>query len=532
MGKYFGTDGFRGKAGVDLTAEHAFQVGRFLGWYYSRKHTEDSARIVIGKDTRRSSYMFENALAAGITSSGADAYLLHVTTTPCVSYITRTENFDCGVMISASHNPFYDNGIKLMNGVGDISPFQACCTALASTLGVGNIAGVSVAIATGGPGAVFWMWAVALMGFIVKFSEITLGMAYRERDPETGRWHGGFYWYVRRGLGKSWKWLGIFWAVILGCAMVFAPAVQANSVVEAIRVSFDVPGWIVGVIFAVIMAVVLVGGIKSISSFAEKVVPLMALAYVIGSIFILVKFGSNIPHVFAMIFEYAFTPMAATGGFAGSTVMLAIRWGLARGVYSNEAGTGMAPLAHSSSSANHPVKQGLWGISEVFVDTIIVCTMTALVVLCTGVWTEGGTGAALTATAFGAGFGNAIAGTVFEVAIITFFAFTTALVNVYYGEICMTVLGGKKFILPYRLLGCAFAIIGSVGALSVLWNLFDFFFGVCAVCNLVVCFLMRKQIGALINDYLTRLKSGKWEPTSEAAANAIPELWVNDKAAK
>lgn len=421
--------------------------------------------------------------------------LLILTSAVAVYLSVRFKFFQFTRFGHAMKNTFgkiFDKG----DGEGDISPFQACCTALASTLGVGNIAGVSVAIATGGPGAVFWMWAVALMGFIVKFSEITLGMAYRERDPETGRWHGGFYWYVRRGLGKSWKWLGIFWAVILGCAMVFAPAVQANSVVEAIRVSFDVPGWIVGVIFAVIMAVVLVGGIKSISSFAEKVVPLMALAYVIGSIFILVKFGSNIPHVFAMIFEYAFTPMAATGGFAGSTVMLAIRWGLARGVYSNEAGTGMAPLAHSSSSANHPVKQGLWGISEVFVDTIIVCTMTALV------------------------------------AIITFFAFTTALVNVYYGEICMTVLGGKKFILPYRLLGCAFAIIGSVGALSVLWNLFDFFFGVCAVCNLVVCFLMRKQIGALINDYLTRLKSGKWEPTSEAAANAIPELWVNDKAAK
>ncbi len=405
--------------------------------------------------------------------------LLILTSAVAVYLSVRFKFFQFTRFGHAMKNTFgkiFDKG----DGEGDISPFQACCTALASTLGVGNIAGVSVAIATGGPGAVFWMWAVALMGFIVKFSEITLGMAYRERDPETGRWHGGFYWYVRRGLGKSWKWLGIFWAVILGCAMVFAPAVQANSVVEAIRVSFDVPGWIVGVIFAVIMAVVLVGGIKSISSFAEKVVPLMALAYVIGSIFILVKFGSNIPHVFAMIFEYAFTPMAATGGFAGSTVMLAIRWGLARGVYSNEAGTG----------------------------------------------------AALTATAFGAGFGNAIAGTVFVVAIITFFAFTTALVNVYYGEICMTVLGGKKFILPYRLLGCAFAIIGSVGALSVLWNLFDFFFGVCAVCNLVVCFLMRKQIGALINDYLTRLKSGKWEPTSEAAANAIPELWVNDKTAK
>lgn len=257
--------------------------------------------------------------------------LLILTSAVAVYLSVRFKFFQFTRFGHAMKNTFgkiFDKG----DGEGDISPFQACCTALASTLGVGNIAGVSVAIATGGPGAVFWMWAVALMGFIVKFSEITLGMAYRERDPETGRWHGGFYWYVRRGLGKSWKWLGIFWAVILGCAMVFAPAVQANSVVEAIRVSFDVPGWIVGVIFAVIMAVVLVGGIKSISSFAEKVVPLMALAYVIGSIFILVKFGSNIPHVFAMIFEYAFTPMAATGGFAGSTVMLAIRWGLARGV--------------------------------------------------------------------------------------------------------------------------------------------------------------------------------------------------------
>ena len=185
--------------------------------------------------------------------------LLILTSAVAVYLSVRFKFFQFTRFGHAMKNTFgkiFDKG----DGEGDISPFQACCTALASTLGVGNIAGVSVAIATGGPGAVFWMWAVALMGFIVKFSEITLGMAYRERDPETGRWHGGFYWYVRRGLGKSWKWLGIFWAVILGCAMVFAPAVQANSVVEAIRVSFDVPGWIVGVIFAVIMAVVLVGG--------------------------------------------------------------------------------------------------------------------------------------------------------------------------------------------------------------------------------------------------------------------------------
>ena len=333
-------------------------------------------------------------------------------------------------------------------------------------------------------------------------------------------------------LGKNWTWLGIIWAVILGCAMVFAPAVQINSVVEAINTSFSVPPWIIGVVSAILMAIVLLGGIQSISKFAEKVVPAMALVYVIGSLFVLVKFAGNIPGVFGMIFRYAFSPVAASGGFAGATVMLAIRWGLARGVYSNEAGTGMAPLAHSSSSANHPVKQGLWGITEVFVDTIVVCTMTALVVLVSGQWDSGASGSALTATAFGTAFGNQMAGTLFVTIIIVFFAFTTALVNVYYGEICIDILGGKKLILPYRILGCAFAIIGSVGALSVLWNLFDFFFGICAVLNLIVCFLMRKQIGALIKDYLARVKSGKWEPTNEAAAQAIPELGLNDTANK
>lgn len=456
--------------------------------------------------------------------------LLILTSAVAVFLSIKFKLFQFTIFGHAMKNTFgkiFDKG----DGEGDITPFQACCTALASTLGVGNIAGVSVAIATGGPGAVFWMWAVALMGFIVKFSEISLGMAYREKDPETGRWHGGFYWYVRRGLGKGWTWLGIIWAVILCCAMVFAPAVQINSVVEAVNTAFSVNPLIIGIISAVLMAIVLVGGIQSISKFAEKVVPIMALAYVIGSLFVLVRFAGNIPGVFAMIFEYAFSPAAATGGFLGSTVMLAIRWGLARGVYSNEAGTGMAPLAHSSSSANHPAKQGLWGIAEVFVDTIIVCTMTALVVLCSGAWTSGATGAALTATAFGIAFGNQTAGTLFVTIIIVFFAFTTALVNVYYGEICIDILGGRKLILPYRILGCIFAIIGAVGALSVLWNLFDFFFGICTVCNLIVCFLMRKQIGSIIKDYLARVKSGKWEPTNEAAARAIPELGLNDEPA-
>lgn len=247
---------------------------------------------------------------------------------------------------------------------------------------------------------------------------------------------------------------------------------------------------------------------------------------------ILVLHAGAIPGAFGMIFKYAFTPTAASGGFAGSTIMLAVRWGLARGVYSNEAGTGMAPLAHSSSNANHPAKQGLWGITEVFVDTIVVCTMTALVVLCTGVWDCGEAGAALTSLAFGTAMGSQALGTIFVSVIIAFFGFTTALVNIYYGEICLDALNLKKLTIPYRVLGCAFAIIGSVGALSVLWNLFDFFFGVCAVCNLFLCIAMRKQVAAIINDYLARIKSGKWEASNEASVAKIPELAVKESASK
>jgi amino acid carrier protein len=413
---------------------------------------------------------------------------------------------------------------------GKVRPISAAFAALACAVGASNIVGVPVAIALGGPGAVFWIWILAIFGMCTKYCEVAMGIKYRRKN-DVGEWVGGPAYYLR-GLGKKIGVVfGVGYAFFFMIELVPSLASQGVSAAEQFNV-FGANQTVTGIIIAVLVGVILAGGFKRVSSVTDILVPVMACLYVLGALVIIFAHVGELPAIFGMIFQDAFTGRAAVGGFAGATVMAAIRWGAARGVYSNEAGTGMAPLAHSSSSANHPVKQGLWGISEVFVDTIIVCTMTALVVLCTGVWTEGGTGAALTATAFGAGFGNAIAGTVFVVAIITFFAFTTALVNVYYGEICMTVLGGKKFILPYRLLGCAFAIIGSVGALSVLWNLFDFFFGVCAVCNLVVCFLMRKQIGALINDYLTRLKSGKWEPTSEAAANAIPELWVNDKAAK
>lgn len=242
---------------------------------------------------------------------------------------------------------------------------------------------------------------------------------------------------------------------------------------------------------------------------------MMALAYTAVSIFVLIQFYEQIPATFQLIFQSAFADTAVTGGFLGATVVQAVRWGLARGVYSNEAGTGMAPLAHSSVTINHPVKQGLWGIVEVFVNSFVICTMTALVVLCTGVWTSGETSSALTSLAFGTAFHNMTAGTIFVSVIIAFFAFTTALVNVYYGEICIAIFGGKRFAIPYRILGCIFAVIGAVGSLSMLWNLFDFFFGICTVCNLAVCFAMRKKIGALIQDYLNRMRSGQWTSSAE-----------------
>ena len=233
-----------------------------------------------------------------------------------------------GHVMKNTFGKIFDKG----SGDGNIKPFKAACTALASTLGVGNIAGVSVAIATGGPGAVFWMWFIAMLGLIVKFSEVTLGLAYREKDPVSGVWHGGFPWYVKNALGKNWRWLSVLWAVVMAAGMMFAPSIQAAEISNAINTAFAINPYVVGITVAVLMAAVLLGGLKSISNFANLVVPFMAVIYIIGAIFVMITNASMIPQAFAMIFEDAFTGTAASGGFAGSTVMLAVRWGLARGI--------------------------------------------------------------------------------------------------------------------------------------------------------------------------------------------------------
>ncbi len=433
-----------------------------------------------------------------------------------------------GHVMKNTFGKIFDKG----SGEGNINPFKAACTALASTLGVGNIAGVSVAIATGGPGAVFWMWFIAMLGLIVKFSEVTLGLAYREKDPVTGVWHGGFPWYVKHGLGDNWRWLSVIWAVTMAAGMMFAPSIQAAEISNAINTAFAVNPYIVGITVAVLMAAVLLGGLKSVSNFANLVVPFMAIIYIIGALFVIIVNIDMIPHAFALIFKDAFTGAAAEGGFAGGTVMLAVRWGLARGIYSNEAGTGTAPLVHSSSSVNHPVKQGLWGIFEVFFDTIVVCTMMAMVVMTSGLWNSGASGAALTTAGFAAAFGSETAAAIFVSIIIAFFAFTTCVVNVYYGGICLNALGVEGiWIKIYYAVGCAWAIVGAIGAAKTLWSTFDFFYGTCVICNLIVIFLLSGKVKLLVDDYKQHLKDGKWDASAAACVSRLG-IWTDPNAVK
>ena len=250
----------------------------------------------------------------------------------------------------------------------------------------------------------------------------------------------------------------------------------------------------------------------------------MAIIYIIGALFVIIVNIDMIPHAFALIFKDAFTGAAAEGGFAGGTVMLAVRWGLARGIYSNEAGTGTAPLVHSSSSVNHPVKQGLWGIFEVFFDTIVVCTMTAMVVMTSGLWTSGASGSALTTAGFAAAFGSDAAAAIFISVIIAFFAFTTCVVNIYYGGICLNALGIEGiWIKIYYAVGCAWAIVGAIGAAKTLWSTFDFFYGTCVICNLIVIFLLSGKVKLLVDDYKKHLKDGKWDAS---AADCVARLGI------
>jgi AGCS family alanine or glycine:cation symporter len=387
-------------------------------------------------------------------------------------------------------------------GEGEVTAFQAVSTALAATVGTGNIAGVATAIALGGPGAVFWMWLAAIMGMTTKFAEVVLAVNYREKT-EDGRFVGGPMYYITNGLGKSWKWLAVLFAFFgtfasfgIGCM------VQSNSVALSAESTFGIPVLATGIVLAILTAVVIVGGIKRIGAFTEKLVPFMAALYILGGLWLLISNAAKIPAAFAMIFSNAFTGTAAVGGFAGTVMMQAIRFGIARGIFTNEAGLGSAPIAHAAATTDHPVRQGLWGVFEVFTDTIVICSITALSILVTGVWETGESGAVLSAMAFDTGI-PVVGRFIVSIGLILF-AYSTILGWEYYGERCLEYLAGTKPIIVYRLLWVVAVVVGAIGGLEFMWDLADTLNGLMAFPNLVGVLILSPVVFKLTREFFAK----------------------------
>ena len=382
---------------------------------------------------------------------------------------------------------------------GDISHFQALMTAMSATVGTGNIAGVATAIAVGGPGAMFWMWVTGLVGMATKYAEAVLAVVYREKDAK-GNMSGGPMYYISNGLG--WKWMGVLFAVFAVVASFgIGNMVQSNSMADAVHATFGIPVWVTGLVVMFFVGLVVIGGIKSIGKVTSFLVPVMVVFYVISCLITLCLFADKIPAAFALIFEQAFNPTAATGGFTGAAVMLTIRIGVARGVFSNESGLGSAPIAAAAAKTKHPVTQALVSMTQTFIDTIIVCSMTGLVLVITGAWSSGRNGAELTAFAFD----QAIPGGEYIVTIgLVLFAFSTILGWCYYGEKSLEFLFGEKAIIPYRVVFVLFVGIGAMLKLNLVWALADTFNGLMAFPNLIGLIGLTPVIIKTTKDYLEK----------------------------
>ena len=394
---------------------------------------------------------------------------------------------------------------------GSITPFQAVCTALAATVGTGNIAGVAGAIAIGGPGAVFWMWISALLGMCTKFSEVTLAVHFREKNRQ-GDWTGGPMYYIKNGLGPKWRWMAVLFA-LLGVLTVFGTgnATQVNTITSAINTallnyhvidasSVSVSSLIIGIIIAVLVALILLGGIKRIGRVAEMLVPFMALLYIILALGVIFLNIDRVPGVFASIIEGAFSPASVTGGVVGS-FFLSMQKGVARGIFSNEAGLGTGSIAHATADTDHPVKQGFFGIFEVFADTIVICTMTALVILCSGVSVNYGTdaGAELTINGFITTYGNWVS--IFTAVALCCFAFSTILGWGLYGTRCIEFLFGSWINKPFMVVYSLVAVIGATADLGLLWSMAETFNGLMSIPNLIALFLLSGTVVKLVKDY-------------------------------
>ncbi|MDY2628093.1 MAG: sodium:alanine symporter family protein [Lachnospiraceae bacterium] len=401
---------------------------------------------------------------------------------------------------------------------GAMTPFQAVCTALASTVGTGNIAGVAGAIALGGPGSIFWMWISAFLGMCTKFSEVTLAVYYRERN-EQGDLVGGPMYYIKNGLARHWHWLAYLFAAF-GVLTVFGTgnATQVNTITTAIDsallnynlVSDDsvhTLNLILGIILAVLVGLVLLGGIKRIGKVTEKLVPFMALFYIILSLGVIILNIDRIPGVFCSIIEGAFNPSAVTGGIVGSLFM-SMKRGVARGIFSNEAGLGTGSIAHACADTKEPVKQGFFGIFEVFTDTIVICTMTALVILCSGIPIGYGAaaGAELTIQGFTSTYGNWVS--IFTAVALCCFAFSTIIGWGLYGARCIEFLLSSKVIRPFMVVYSLVAVLGATVDLGLLWSIAETFNGLMSIPNLIALFLLSGTVVKLVKEYSEDKKTG------------------------
>ena len=397
---------------------------------------------------------------------------------------------------------------------GALTPFQAVCTALAATVGTGNIAGVAGAIAIGGPGAVFWMWISALLGMCTKFSEVTLAVHFRDKNAE-GDLVGGPMYYIKNGLKKQWHWLAYLFAAF-GVLTVFGTgnATQVNTITTAIdsalynygvisEQNVSTLNLVIGIILAVLIGLILLGGIKRIGQVAEKLVPFMAVIYIILAIGVVILNYRNIPTVFASIFKGAFSPVSVTGGAVGSFFM-SMKKGVSRGIFSNEAGLGTGSIAHACADTRKPVKQGFFGIFEVFVDTIVICTLTALVILCSGVPVGYGdaAGAELTILGFTSTYGSWVS--IFTAIAMCCFAFSTIIGWGLYGTRCVEFLLGTRANRPFMILYALVAIVGATMELGLMWNIAETFNGLMVIPNLIAVFLLSGVVVRLVKEYFDR----------------------------
>ena len=397
---------------------------------------------------------------------------------------------------------------------GALTPFQAVCTALAATVGTGNIAGVAGAIAIGGPGAVFWMWISALLGMCTKFSEVTLAVHFREKNAE-GDLVGGPMYYIKNGLKKQWHWLAYLFAAF-GVLTVFGTgnAPQVNPITTAIdsalynygvisEQNVSTLNLVIGIILAVLIGLILLGGIKRIGQVAEKLVPFMAVIYIILAIGVVILNYRNIPTVFASIFKGAFSPVSVTGGAVGSFFM-SMKKGVSRGIFSNEAGLGTGSIAHACADTRKPVKQGFFGIFEVFVDTIVICTLTALVILCSGVPVGYGdaAGAELTILGFTSTYGSWVS--IFTAIAMCCFAFSTIIGWGLYGTRCVEFLLGTRANRPFMIVYALVAIVGATMELGLMWNIAETFNGLMVIPNLIAVFLLSGVVVRLVKEYFDR----------------------------